>query len=164
MIKISFIPIWKKIFLLLNPVEKQFSIDIPSVPWLREHLTRKQLCVTVNHPTRDYFVWLADSILRLLGIQGASCAQNTLLPFSRHIHVPIYPSVIKHLGLDFITPTHRYTFYNESCTFEQYIRRYIAHATGANIPGKDSIGIDRVGDLLSGKIKLLPCEQSKQKN
>ena len=154
----------EKNFSALESREKQFSIDIPSVPWLREHLTRKQLCVTVNHPTRDYFVWLADSILRLLGIQGASCAQNTLLPFSRHIHVPIYPSVIKHLGLDFITtPTHRYTFYNESCTFEQYIRRYIAHATGANIPGKDSIGIDRVGDLLSGKIKLLPCEQSKQK-
>ncbi len=147
----------------LESREKTFSIDIPSVPWLREHLARKQLCVTVNHPTRDYFVWLADSILRLLEIQGASCAQNTLLPFARHIHVPIYPSVIKHLGLDFITPAHRYTFYNESCTFEQYIRRYIAHATGANIPSKDSIGIDRVDDLLSGKIQLLPCEQSKQK-
>ncbi|OUO50784.1 acetyltransferase [Desulfovibrio sp. An276] len=147
----------------LEEREKQFLIDIPSVYWIRKYLTSKQICVTVNHPTRDYFIWLANSILSLLEIRSDSCDYNDLFPFSHHIHVPIYPSVIKHLGLNFITSDCRYAFYNESNTFEQYILRYIDHATGSNIPGKDSIGIDRVNDIFSGKIKLLPCERSKQK-
>lgn len=155
----------EKSFSALEAREKEFCIDIPSVSWLRSHLTRTYLSVTVNHPTHDYFAWLADSILRLLNIRGASCVEAALFPFSRnHIHVPIYPSVIKHLKLDFVTPDQRYTFYNENYTFEQYIRKYIAHATGGNIYGKDTIGIDRVGKLfLSSELKLLPCPQSSQK-
>ena len=154
----------EKSFSALEAREKDFCIDIPSVPWLRSHLTQTYLSVTVNHPTHDYFAWLADSILQLLNIRGVSCMEAAIFPFSHnHIHIPIYPSVIKHLELKFIQQAHCYSFYNEKYSFEQYVRKYIAHATGGNIPGKDSVGVDRVSKVFSNEIKLLPCPQSSKK-
>lgn len=154
----------EKSFSSLESREKEFRVDIPSVAWLRSKFTQIYLCVTVNHPLHDYFEWLANSILRLLDIQGAPCVDVNVFPFSHnHIHVPIYPSVIKHLGLSFLASNHRYLFYSEKHSWEQYIRKYIAHATGSNISGRDSIGIAQIGKVLLGDIKLLPCPQSRKK-
>ncbi|MCW9717786.1 WcbI family polysaccharide biosynthesis putative acetyltransferase [Avibacterium sp. 21-599] len=143
-------------FSTLNEREKQFNIDIPSVPWLIENILDKYLAVTVNHPTREYFIWLANSILNYLGIDG-SCDNVNLHPFAQnHIHVPIYPSVIKHLDIRFIAENHKYRFYNEALSFGEYVDRYISHSIGENIPGKDSINISKFKDINANRIKLIP--------
>lgn len=146
----------------LESREKDFQIDIPSVPWIREELTSQAICVTVNHPTREYFAWLTDSILRFLGIYSKSAIDLQIFPFQRHIHTPIYPSVIKHLKLKFIRKNHEYVFYNEKHTFEDYVHKYVQYATGGNVAGKDTLNIDKIKNIFSGDIKLINCPQTKK--
>lgn len=146
----------------LNQRENLNKVDIPSVPYLKNAIYSNYMSVTVNHPTNDYFLWLTNSILDCLGINKKR--NIDIYPFSKnHIHVPLYPSVIKHLNLNFIKADHCYSFYNESINFEEYVKRYIDHATGYDIYGKDSIGIEKINKISTGDIKLLQCSKSESK-
>lgn len=72
---------------------------------------------------------VAMAILKRLGISENEISNTVIDIFGGHLHVPIYPSVIKHLKLSFINKNSRYSLYydldNRLVTFKEYILEYI---------------------------------------
>lgn len=111
---------------MLNLRSREAGIDIPLADFIEQNFRQAHLFATICHPRYQIIQYLAMNILEKLGISGEEIADVVHdTDFVDLIH-PIYPSVIKHLGLSFVQPEDRvYTLGSEILTFPEYISRYV---------------------------------------
>jgi hypothetical protein len=107
------------------------ALDV-KYPWgLGQHILdnfrQKRLFHTTTHPTRDLFCLLLEQLVTPLGHRRAIDRANPKLDQLGDLQVPVHPLVAAALGLAWATPATRYRFKTEDVTWDQYIRRYIAH-------------------------------------
>lgn len=126
----------------LRDREKLFGVTIKSTDFILNNFKKTQLCYSVNHPTKEYFLWLVNELLDYLDIKS-DATDIKYYPFTKnHIHVPLYPALIKCLGIDFVSSNpsdKQYLFYNQAYSFEDYLEYYSNHSTFGDINGKDII-------------------------
>ncbi|WP_165351743.1 WcbI family polysaccharide biosynthesis putative acetyltransferase [Priestia megaterium] len=81
------------------------ELDITLDDYIKQNYKDIQLFYTVNHPSYHIIKYLAMKILHELEISKTEISHIKIndVHFKNHIH-PIYPSVIKHLKLNFIKP------------------------------------------------------------
>jgi hypothetical protein len=104
---------------------REASIDIPIVDYIENTYKNFHIFCTINHPQYQLFQYLSMRILETLGLPSEELLNYIHDFFSDHIH-PIYPSVIKHLGLTSIKPGDRcFSYFHQKLTFEEYIGKYI---------------------------------------
>lgn len=144
--------------------EEEFKVDIPSLTFIKSTFLQENICCTVNHPNAVYFKWLTREILKLLNIDHSEVSQIMLKPFDRgFLHVPVYPSVIKALGLHHLNSdpkAKQYKFYNQMYSFEDYVDYYVEHSTFGNVNGKDVVRFEGYKNLISGKASFIQSEIS----
>lgn len=111
---------------MLNLRSREAGIDISLADFIEQNYRRDHLFATICHPQFQIIRYLAMNILERLYISGQEIAHVVHdTDFIDLIH-PIYPSVIKHLGLSFVRPEDRiYTLGSEILTFPEYISRYV---------------------------------------
>lgn len=94
---------------------------------LRERWREEQLFLTINHPGSELLCYVADSVLRLLGLGPLPASVRAAF---RHPHedfwLPIHPRVGQRLGLPFVTPERRYPIFGRQLTHSQYVSAYLA--------------------------------------
>lgn len=145
--------------------EDLFKVDIPSLKFIKENFQKDDICCSVNHPNANYFLWLTKELLKILDIDSTDVDKIKLKPFSKgFLHVPVYPAVIKALGLSFLnsnTQAKQYKFYNQMYSFEDYIDYYIEHSSMGNINGKDVVRVKTYRDILSGEASYIESDIAK---
>ncbi|MGG3838834.1 WcbI family polysaccharide biosynthesis putative acetyltransferase [Paenibacillus thiaminolyticus] len=111
---------------MLNLRSREAGIDIPLADFIEQNYRHNHLFATICHPRFQIIRYLAMNILERIHISGQEIAHVVHdTAFLELIH-PIYPSVIKHLGLSFVRPEDRvYTLGGEILTFPEYISRYV---------------------------------------
>ena len=123
--------------------EEKFDVKYSSAEYEIANFQNKRICYTVNHPTREYFLWLTKNILKDLSISSHELDDFDYRPFlTGHIHTPIYPSIIKQCNLKWLSPdpdVKQYRFYDELISFNEYYTKYIDHSVCRDVPGKDNI-------------------------
>ena len=107
--------------------QRESGLDVIISDYIKENYKDKYLFYTVNHPTYWVIREVATRVLKLLDIYNTNI--NPLVIDSLNdLVVPIYPSVIKQLGLGFIDRSHKYPFHIStdglSYTFEEYMLDY----------------------------------------
>lgn len=146
--------------------EMEFQVDIPSSQYIEECFSRSQLCYTVNHPTREYFLWLIEHILKKIQISTSSVEKINYSPFTEnHIHIPIYPVVARHLDLKFVNSNanaKQYLFYRNKYSFSDYVEYYIEHSTYGNVNGYDIIDSGRYQQIKKNKITAIESAISRK--
>ena len=143
--------------------EELFDVQFKCADFIRNNYQKEKICHSINHPTKKYFEWLTENILSHLGLKPLSESIN-YQPFEYgHIHVPIFPSIIKQLDLRYLSPDpdkKQYRFYNELISFNDYVEKYISHISGGDVSGKDVIDVRKWKDIKNGNIKLLDSNQT----
>jgi|GEM_PF-2519028 len=109
--------------------ESQLSIKVSQ--FIKANFQDAYLFYTRQHPSDILGVYVANQILNLLDLTPLS-PRSSLKSFWRGvldtIQVPIYPSVIKHLDLKFVTektPYRHFGYCTNSMTFSRYISEYV---------------------------------------
>ena len=145
--------------------EDLFKVDIPSLKFIKENFQKDNICCTVNHPNAQYFLWLTKELLNILDIDSTDVEKIKLKPFSKgFLHVPVYPAVIKALGLSFLNAdiqVKQYKFYNQMYSFEDYIDYYIEHSSMGNVNGRDVIRAEAYENMLSGEVSYIESDIAK---
>lgn len=126
-------------FLILN-IEKsldelrrrELHCDLKISDFVADFYQNNYLFYTVNHPSHNISRCIAKRILDLLNLSSVDLDPIVIDPFKYSLQVPIYPSVIKSLGLSFASYDYEYSFYskidNAFICFEDYIDAYYYHA------------------------------------
>lgn len=113
---------------------REEDLDVKVTDFIRNNYRDKYLFYTVNHPGDYVSRFVSMAILKMLSFPEIEISAATVNFFGGHLHVPIYPSVIKNLQLSFISRDHCYSFYycvdKRLITFEEYISEYIDYFTG----------------------------------
>jgi hypothetical protein len=86
----------------------------------------EQLFYTTNHPNRQIFEMMLAHIMRGLAVRG-TIPRVDALDQLHTIQVPVHPLVAEALEMRWVTPDRKYRFRQEELTWEEYVRRYIAH-------------------------------------
>ena len=112
--------------------EKERDAPIRCAPLLREYWRTEQLFLTVNHPGRRLTLFVADSVLRLLGLGGLpeSAARAFALP-QEDFWLPLPPALglpeaDGGLGLPFASRSRRYRIFARQMTAGDYARCYLS--------------------------------------
>ncbi|WP_019509037.1 WcbI family polysaccharide biosynthesis putative acetyltransferase [Pleurocapsa sp. PCC 7319] len=109
--------------------ESQLSIKVTS--FIKAHYQNHYLFYTQNHPSDILGIYVANQILKLLNMPPLGDELSLFNPVRGvldNIQIPIYPSVIKHLGLTFANQKNVYrnaSFCTNQITFERYISEYV---------------------------------------
>lgn len=110
---------------------RESTITIKVSDFLREHYQQYYLFYTCNHPTDIIGIYIVNQILELLNFPSLGnplAFNNPARGVLDSIQIPLYPSVIKHLGLTFVNENSYYKYANFSTnqmTFARYISEYI---------------------------------------
>ncbi|MFZ5645032.1 MAG: WcbI family polysaccharide biosynthesis putative acetyltransferase [Bacillota bacterium] len=114
--------------------KREEDLDVKAADFIRKNYRENRLFYTINHPTYLVTRHVAMGILRKMGLPEWEISAIVDDPFKGHLHVPYYPSVIKHLQLSFIDKNHRYSLYYDLdktlVTFKEYIYKYVDYVTG----------------------------------
>lgn len=148
----------------LDRRESDLSIKVSS--FIRDNYQKYRLFYTHNHPTDRLGICVVNHILQTLNLPELDIEAPAANPKSGildHAQVPLYPSVIKHLELDFAS---QITFYNHKsfCTNRLTFRSYIEKYADIHLAAADSA----TGSYIKGieqtkQNKLLQAEQSFKK-
>lgn len=109
--------------------ESELSIKVSS--FIKEHHQHHRLFYTQNHPADILGIYVVNQILKLVNIPELGnefSFNNTECETLDNLQIPIYPSVIKHLGLTFIDTNALYKhggYCTKRMTFSRYISEYI---------------------------------------
>lgn len=112
--------------------EKERDAPIRCAPLLRQYWRTEQLFLTVNHPGRRLVLFVADSVLRLLGLGGLpeSTARDFVLP-QEDFWLPLPPALglpeaDGGLNLPFASRGRRYRIFARQMTAGDYARCYLS--------------------------------------
>lgn len=103
------------------------ELDITLDDYIEKNFKSQQLFYTVNHPSYHIIQYITMKILEELEIQKEEISHIRMknLYFRDHIH-PIYPSVIKHLNLDFLKSEEKpFSLNYLPLTFQEYLSKQI---------------------------------------
>jgi tetratricopeptide (TPR) repeat protein len=109
---------------------RESSLDVKLSDFIKSHYQDYYLFHTQNHPTDIVGIYIANQILKLLNLPKISdplLFTNPQRGVLDNFQVPIYPSVIKHLGLKFAQEKIVYrhsSFATNELSFAQYISEY----------------------------------------
>lgn len=149
---------------VLRDRETEFDVTFRCADYIQRYFKTHLICYSINHPTKHYFDWLAKKIYKHIVLSDLG-QYETFSPFERgHIHVPLYPSVISKFKIPYYSAdpsVEQYRFYNEKVSFKTYLSKYIDHATGQDLPGKDSIDIRKWNAINLGAVKLVNSKETK---
>jgi len=84
--------------------EHEQALDVQLSGFIREHFERYRLFHTFDHPSVAIVMFIAYSILRLLGVRSQQANINSFFNQSEMLDdyaFPIYPALSKHLKLQF---------------------------------------------------------------
>ncbi len=109
--------------------------DVKMAGFLQEHVLAQRLFFTPDHPTDVLMLELCNQVLALLGMP----------PFAwptweghRHalagVEVPVHPSVLRHFGLNYLTPEYRYPVHGGYLALDA-LACYVAYAKALQKPG-----------------------------
>ena len=110
--------------------------DIQYLPYVKEHFKKNMLYKDMIHLQVSFIWWIVKQILIYLNMDTAEAEEMERLQsdpksleYAVHCtEVPVYPSVAKHMGIEWYNKDTLYdvTFYNgrRKLTFEEYIRAY----------------------------------------
>ncbi|MEM8672270.1 MAG: WcbI family polysaccharide biosynthesis putative acetyltransferase [Cyanobacteria bacterium P01_G01_bin.67] len=125
-------------FLLLNLDEtlaelalRESQLSIKVSQFIRDNYQKHYLFYTSQHPSDVIGIYVVNHILSLLElpkINSKFAANNIKRGVLDDIQIPIYPSVIKHLNLNFVNKKTVYkhtSFCTNKMTFTRYISEYI---------------------------------------
>lgn len=112
--------------------------DIKVLPYIREHYQDTLLFQDNMHMNKNVLWEYIKKIYEKLNLQDADFETHKMQA-PEYVHhggdQPIYPSVIKKLGLTWIDENHRYemmTYYGVArMTFKEYVRHYVEYAQSA---------------------------------
>ena len=114
------------------------KIDITIGDYIKENYAKKMLYQNLVHATK-YIIW--EYVRRLLAKLEISREEVLILEQQSpmHIHeggdVPIYPSVVKSLKLEFVNESYRYEVITgrgiQYMTFREYMEHYIEYTRKA---------------------------------
>lgn len=111
--------------------QRETELDVKVSKFIRANYQHRQLFYTQNHPTDILGMHVVNQILQLLNLPvlGDPLAiKDTLRGVLDNFQIPLYPSVIKHLNLNFANNQTVYkhgSFCTNRMTFERYISEYI---------------------------------------
>jgi len=112
--------------------QRESSLSVKVSSFIRENYQKYHLFNTQNHPSDLLGFYVVNQILKLLNI---SVLTQDLLTINLNqsvlnkFQIPIYPSVAKHLKLNFIDDSTVYrhsSFSTNEMTFARYINEYVA--------------------------------------
>ena len=148
----------------LDRRESDLSIKVSS--FIRDNYQKYRLFYTHNHPTDLLGIYVVDRILQTLNLPKLNIETpdpNPKTGILDHAQVPLYPSVIKHLGLNFakqITFYSHKSFCTNRLTFPSYIEKYVdVHLATADSATSNYIQ----GVKYTKQNKLSQAEQSLKK-
>lgn len=112
---------------LAHEEAKEHDAPIRCAPLLRERWRTEQLFLTVNHPCAELVFYVADALLRLLGLGGLPPAVRSAYahPYN-DFWLPIHPGVGTALGLAFASAERRYPLFHNCLTHREYVTAYLA--------------------------------------
>ena len=77
---------------------------------------------------------------------------HCVTPFPKG-ELPLHPSVVKHFGMDFVTPNRRYRFMNEGLfTFRDYASRYMRYEWNEAL--EEGLSLARTGQHQAARARL----------
>ncbi|WP_028544684.1 WcbI family polysaccharide biosynthesis putative acetyltransferase [Paenibacillus taiwanensis] len=107
---------------------REIGLDIPIAPFIDSYYQQLHLFSTICHPRTDIIRAIAKNILQAIGIPPHEVAPYVNGGDFTDLISPIYPSVIKHLKLQFaIGDAPIYALDYTRLNFEQYMHRYITY-------------------------------------
>ncbi|AFC30361.1 WcbI family polysaccharide biosynthesis putative acetyltransferase [Paenibacillus mucilaginosus] len=111
----------------LRSREKDLNISISN--YIENNFRDQYLFYTVNHPKFYVTSYIARQIISMLGISGHEIADISFEPYFHSWTQPIYPSVIKHLNLSFISSQDRCfaAFGKFNLSFQEYMMQHIEY-------------------------------------
>ena len=123
---------------------QDLGCDIPMRDFVIREFRRQHLFTEPKHPTNPFFREMSERILRKIGLSDRLCdpesldKEDTLSTINRLL----YPSVIKHLGLQFDCDSYycdrRLT--NQKLSFAEFIELYIRNTFSADdIEAKETV-------------------------
>lgn len=119
---------------LQNLALAETGLDVKATDFIRDNYRDEYLFYTVNHPVYPVTRHVTMAVLKKIGIAETEISDVIVDVFRGHLHIPIYPSVIKNLKLTFVSFNHRYSFYsdfdNTYLTLKEYTSKYIDYAMG----------------------------------
>jgi hypothetical protein len=93
---------------------------------LQEELWREEmLFYTCNHPSGRLLSYVANELLRLLGLPALPESVAAFSPEYADFELPIHPQVASSLKLSFVGENQTYNIFGRKMNFLQYISRYI---------------------------------------
>ncbi|WP_022765823.1 WcbI family polysaccharide biosynthesis putative acetyltransferase [Butyrivibrio sp. XPD2006] len=127
------------------------GMDVKIVEYIKDNYQREMLYQNYVHPNRPIIWKLIEGILNCIGITDSSLSACELsAPYHPHQSgdVPIYPSVVKHMRLDFITPEHKYEIMTADgiklMDFKEYVEHYAEYTrVSIKIRGLWNNAVDR---------------------
>ncbi len=114
------------------------GIDIKITDLIKEKYKSEMLYQNFLHPNKDIIWYYVRGIIEKIGISSDEVIELERNS-NKHIHeggdVPIYPSVVKHLNLEFCDENYKYDVLTgrgiECMTFREYIEHYIEYTKKA---------------------------------
>lgn len=110
----------------LRKREIENKVTIPLSSFIRSHFRKERLMLTTNHPTRIFFHYVLNEILKLMSLPPSDIAlelPDTMIEYGK---APILPSVLKHLQLDTSHISFKedeiWVFKQRFETYEDYVR------------------------------------------
>ena len=147
--------------------EHESNLDIKVREFVGNHYQQHQLFYTPNHPTDMLGVYLVNQILEKLNfppLLDPLSMKRSVRGILGKAQIPIYPSVIEHLGLTFAHESTVYgdsNFCTNSMTFARYITEYIdLHSTTSNSANQHYFKAIRLSKQRKYKLAIAALQQA----
>lgn len=106
-------------------LDRQFGVAIGG--YILENFQNRRVFHTTVRPDWQVFSLLLQFVGGLLGVKEAISLPKTADLLLRNPQVPVHPKVARDLGVRWIDDNTRYLDHGIAVSWEDYIRRYIAH-------------------------------------
>lgn len=114
-------------------VQRQKGCDIKIVDYIEQNYTKERLFNDLYRPTNFLLKEFARRILKYLNIYNDEFESLEIKQDLSTFKTPIYPSVAKHLKLEYKSDTGRVPYgelYGKELSFNEYIKQYIKYCYG----------------------------------
>ncbi len=107
-------------------IKKEENLEIRTVNFIEERWQEQQLFYTINHPKPILSIYVAEGILRSLGLGELPISvRNDYLKHVDDFDLPIHPQVGSFYKLPFVSEERMYNVYGCLMPFKDYITAYV---------------------------------------
>ncbi|MGE5268661.1 MAG: WcbI family polysaccharide biosynthesis putative acetyltransferase [Thiohalocapsa sp.] len=109
----------------LAAIDRQYGFEIGR--FILENFRSRRLFHTTVRPNGEVFTLLMQFIARLVGVNEPMALGDKIDAALRNPQVPVHPKVAGDLGVRWVDTKTRYLNHGREISWEEYVRRYIAH-------------------------------------